>query len=456
MEEKSGFRDVIKNPGFINLWLNQILVQLSYNSLNFALIIWVFKLTNSSTAVSALLFTIYLPAILLGLFAGVVVDVIDKKNIIVAVNVFMALAFISLIFLKDYYPILLLVTFIINSLAQFYIPTESSAIPMVVKGDQLLQANSLFSTTLFMTFLVGYGLSGPIIDFLGINYVFGLGAVALLFAFLLGSRFPSLVSRSDRDAQTLIHALHFGRMGELHQVVVHEIRETLAMIRGRMSVVTSILIMAGVQVIIGVMAVVMPSFLERVLLINATNASYVLITPLGMGMIIGALLVGKRGHRLPRRALVGRAFILGGLILFLMGALPLVAPIFPHFARSRSFFFIHQPSQSLFLTVGSFILGAAMVSIIIPSQTIIQESSPKEYRGKVFSVLAVAMSAFSVIPVLFAGALADIFGALPIFIGLGGIILFLGLFTLRPDFFFDKHHLPHHIREFLGLGHWGE
>lgn len=455
MEAKGGFRDVIRNPGFVNLWVNQILVQLSYNSLNFALIIWVFKLTDSSTAVSALLFAIYLPAVLLGLFAGVFVDIIDRRNIIVTVNLLLAMSFICLIFVKNYYPAVLILTFIINSLAQLYIPSESSAIPMIVKDSQLLQANSLFSTTLFTTFLVGYGLAGPIIDFFGIDYVFGMGAVVLLLAFMLGSRFPSLSTKPDRDAKILIHAFSHGRINELKEVIIHEIRETFGMIRGRMSVATSILIMAGVQVIIGVMAVVVPSFLERVLQISATNASYVLIAPLGLGMILGALWVGKRGHRHPRRALVGKSVILGGAILFLMGAIPLIGPIFPHFRNARPFFFLHQPSQSLFLTIGSFILGAAMVSIIIPSQTTIQESSPKEDRGKVFSVLAVAMSAFSLLPVLFAGALADIFGTLPIFIGLGGIILFTGLFALKPDFFFEKHHLPLKIREFLGLGHWG-
>src|SRR5690348_8908330 len=115
--EEASFGQVIRNKGFVNLWLNQILVQLSYNSLNFALIIWVFKLTDSSTAVSALLFAVYLPAVLLGLFAGVFVDIFDKKKIIITVDFFLALAFISLIFFKNYFPALLIITFIINALA---------------------------------------------------------------------------------------------------------------------------------------------------------------------------------------------------------------------------------------------------------------------------------------------------------------------------------------------------
>ena len=79
-QSKASFTSILKSPGFINLWINQILVQLAYNSLNFTLIIWVYKLTNSNTAVSALLFAIYLPAVILGLFAGVLVDITDRKK----------------------------------------------------------------------------------------------------------------------------------------------------------------------------------------------------------------------------------------------------------------------------------------------------------------------------------------------------------------------------------------
>lgn len=71
MEEKpASLKEILAHRGFVNLWINQILVQLSYNSMNFALLIWVFRLTESNTAVAALMFAVYLPAVILGLFAG--------------------------------------------------------------------------------------------------------------------------------------------------------------------------------------------------------------------------------------------------------------------------------------------------------------------------------------------------------------------------------------------------
>src|SRR3990167_7575198 len=116
MAEKATYSSVIANRGFLNLWINQILVQLSYNALNFALIIWVFKLTDSNIAVSALLFAIYLPTVILGLFSGVLVDIIDRKKIIMMINLFLSLSFFSLIFLRGSFPAILVVTFLVNAL----------------------------------------------------------------------------------------------------------------------------------------------------------------------------------------------------------------------------------------------------------------------------------------------------------------------------------------------------
>src|SRR5579885_2196112 len=138
MEENSNFGAVIRSPGFINLWVNQILVQLSYNALNFALIIWVFRLTNSNTAVSGLLFAVYLPAVLFGLFAGVLVDAVDRKKIILAIDCAMAVIFFLLIFFKQVYLAILVLAFCLNTLTQFYTPAESSSIPLLVKKNQLL------------------------------------------------------------------------------------------------------------------------------------------------------------------------------------------------------------------------------------------------------------------------------------------------------------------------------
>lgn len=454
MTEKATFSSVIANRGFLNLWINQILVQLSYNSLNFALIIWVFRLTDSNTAVSTLLFCIYLPAVIFGLFSGVLVDLIDRKKIIMIIDFLLSLSFFSLIFLKGSYPAILAVAFFINVLGQFYAPSEASAIPIIVKKNQLFAANSIFSATLYSAFLIGFGLAGPLITHLGINFVFGTGGLLLAGAFLLSLLFPSIVTRADAQSKKLIVAFRKRNISDIKEIGLFEIFETIKLIRGKLPVLTSIGILAGVQMVIGILAVLMPSFLEKSLQIKATDASYVLVIPLGAGIITGGLLLGKFGTKLIKRKLVSKAIIFGGLLFLLMGSSPILSPAIRYFRHPKPVPFFYQPPLSKVLIAGSFLLGVAMVSILVPTQTVLQENTPESDRGKVFSVLGVAMSALSLIPILLSGILADMFGTTPIFIGLGAVILLVGLFGLKPSLFFSKNALSYKIREFLGLGHW--
>lgn len=205
---------------------------------------------------------------------------------------------------------------------------------------------------------------------------------------------------------------------------------------------------------VGILAVLMPAFLERILKINATDASYILIIPLGVGIVAGGLVLGRIGHQLIRRVVVGRAIAFSGLLFILVGIAPIVSPAIKHLPHPEPLSFITQPPLSVVLILGSFLLGIAMVSILVPSQTVLQENTPGKDRGKVFASLGVAMAGLSLGPVLLAGVLADIFGVNPIFLGLGIIIFLIGLFGLKPSLFFKKAHLPYRIREFLGPGHW--
>lgn len=454
MAVKTTLTSVFATRGFLNLWINQVLVQLSYNALNFALIIWVFRLTDSNTAVSALLFAIYLPAVVFGLFSGVLVDVIDRRKIIRMVNLFLCTLIFSLIYVKGSLPAILLVTFLINALAQFYTPAEASAIPIVVKKNQLIAANAIFSATLYTCFLLGFGLAGPLISNLGINTIFALGGVILFIAFLLSLMFPPIKSTPDLEGKKLIAALGSRKYSEIKRIGMFEITETIRLIRGKLPVLTSIMILAGVQMVVGILAVLMPGFLEKALQIKATDASYILVVPLGLGIVAGGIILGRFGYSFIRRRLVARGILLGGLLFFLMGISPLISPAIRYFSHPRPLPFFYQPPLSKILVAGSFLLGIAMVSILVPSQTVLQENTPKEDRGKVFSVLGVAMSGLALVPILLSGILADIFGATPIFISLGVIIICLGLFGLKPSLFFKKEHLSFRVREFLGMGHW--
>ena len=204
----------------------------------------------------------------------------------------------------------------------------------------------------------------------------------------------------------------------------------------------------------GIMAVLAPGFLEKSLHIKATDASYVLVIPLGLGIITGGMILGRFGSRVIKRKLVANAICFSGLLLLLVGIAPLISPAIRYLGHPKPLPFFYQLPLSKILVIGSFLIGAAVVSILIPSQTVLQENTSDKDRGKVFSVLGVAMSALSLLPIFLAGVLSDIFGTTPIFIGLGILVIAIGLFGLNPSLFFRKSELSYRVREFLGVGHW--
>ncbi|MDO8570371.1 MAG: MFS transporter [Candidatus Daviesbacteria bacterium] len=452
MAEKIGFSSVIASSGFRYLWFNQILVQLALNALNFTLIIWVFKLIDNNLSVSALMLAIYLPAVIFGIFAGVFVDIFDRRKIILLIDFLIAISFIFFIFIKGSFILVLVLTFIINTLTQFFMPSESSAIPLLVSKKQLFLANSLFSLTLYGTFMLGFTLAGPILNHFGINTMFILGSLSLLVAFFMARKLPSI--KATTNSKKLIS------FKVLLNLTIKESRETLEFVRGKLEVSSAILLMAGVQALIGAMAVVVPAYMERILLIHATDSSYIVVLPLGVGMVIGALVLGKWFHKFSRRGVVVPAIVGAGTVLLLLGVMPIIAHLLqaadlPTYITKPRYFF-KAPSLSTLFAILAFLAGICAVSIIVPCQTVLQEHTTFKNRGKIFSVLVVAMTACSAITAVLAGVLSDIFGILPLLISLGILVIGIGYLVMRPQNFLKEHWLPSSMKEFLGLGHWNK
>lgn len=464
---KSSFASLIAVPAFRYLWFNQFLSQLAYNTLNFALIIWVYKLTGSNSAVSLVILSVYLPSLLLGVFGGLLADTVDKKKVLLVTDLLYALSYLAFIPIRKIYPLIIVNTFFLNSLSQFFIPAESSSMPLVVGKDKLFLANSMFSLTLYVSLLLGFASAGPILTHFGINTIFLIGFLAQTLGLLMISQLPKIKSKnlSPHSKQFLTDYQKQGSLlkGVIIKDVIHlaqvETKETLAFIRGKFSLSVAIGLLAAMQGIVGILAVLVPSYLEGVLRIHATDASYFLMLPLGTGMILGALLIGKLGSKLPKRLLVIPAIIIAGLVFFTIGATPQIAKTvksveLPQVKIPRLRYFHKAPTVSTYFGLGAFLLGLCTVAVIVPSQTLVQEQTNEKIRGKIMSVLVILMNTFSVVPVILAGVLSDLFGVATVFTILGMLVCLLGLIAFKPASFFRKSHLPFRFREFLGLGHW--
>src|SRR5450756_2139225 len=97
LEVESGGMAVLGNRPFLLLWLAQLSTQVGGNMVIYGLTIIITAAYASSSAVSALFLSFLLPAIIFSAIAGVFVDRVDKRHMLLVTNVLRGFAFLALL-----------------------------------------------------------------------------------------------------------------------------------------------------------------------------------------------------------------------------------------------------------------------------------------------------------------------------------------------------------------------
>jgi Major Facilitator Superfamily len=179
---KPSFWKVLQNQNFLFLWAGQVFSQLAdkvYLVLMIALITTQFQTEGQTVSgwVSSVMVAFTIPAVLFGSFAGVLVDRWSKKWTMVLTNVLrgglVLLLPLLLWVVKPYgnflqvplgFWMVLVVTFLVSTLTQFFAPAEQSTIPLIVDKPQLLSANSLYTFTMMLAVVVGFAAGDPLLE----------------------------------------------------------------------------------------------------------------------------------------------------------------------------------------------------------------------------------------------------------------------------------------------------
>lgn len=114
--------------------------------------------------------------------------------------------------------------------------------------------------------------------------------------------------------------------------------------------------------------------------------------------------------------------------------------ILPFGSKIASREFIQLINQSLpqklditnlhILIVLAFIIGIANSLVFVPSNTLLQERTSEEVRGKAYGVLNTLVGILSFIPIILVGGFADTYGVSTVIIGIGVAILLLGFYRV--------------------------
>ncbi|MCU0507170.1 MAG: MFS transporter [Anaerolineae bacterium] len=415
-----GFRAVLGNRHFRELWLAQLLAQTSQHAIHFIQLVLVEQLTGSAMQIGITILAFTVPGILFSPIAGVLVDRVPKKWILLGSNllrVIFALSYIPIVSQLDGTPRLLaiyVVTFLTATVAQFFAPAEGATIPLLVGEKHLIPANSLFTLTLGVAQVLGLMVLGPVsINFLNVEGGFVVVAIFYLVAALSVSRLPVDRPLPRQESATSGWQQLWG-----------DIKESLQFIRGQRRIQAAITQLVTITTLIMIMAMLAPGYAARVLGMSAGNAVIVL-APAGLGMLLAIGITGRWGYLLRRYGFTYIGLIVAGLAFAGMGWVALgyntlMAPILRLYPNAA--FSLTSATMAL-----AFVLGLCLAGVNILAQTLVQGESPAYIRGRVLAMQFTLSNLVGIPPMLALGGLADTIGiprAMEI-VGLGAVGLAL-------------------------------
>jgi len=393
------FKPVFKNKKFLYLWASQITSQLAINIMNFVFLIWLFGKTGSAISTSFLWVAYSLPAILVGPFASATVDLVDRRKMLIITNLLQSLTVLFFALSHQGNVFLLFeIVFIYSLLNQFYVPAESASLPSILPKEKLTQGNSLFLLTQQGALVVGFGIAGFILATLGFDNTL-LFCSLLLFTAFLSTLFLPKLTTGNNVPKTFELAVtgFFGKIVEGYKFI-----------KGERRILAPYLLLIIFQVLVQVSTVAVPSIAKDLLNLSLNTAGIYILVPAGIGAILGILILPRliaKGWR--KKKVIDNSLLLVALFLFIF---TFIIPLLPYGFR-------------VFATFTSFVmLGLSFVGVTIPSQTFLQESTPKELRGRVFGNYWFLVTVASVLPVIFSGSIIEVLGIrilLLIFSGLG-------------------------------------
>ena len=436
-EAGTGMADVLKNRPFLLLWLAQAVTQVGGNMVLFGLTVIVVSTSDSNTAVSALILSFLVPAVLFSAVAGVYVDRIDHRLLLVLTNAIRGVAFVLVFLAGANLLMILLLTIFVSTVTVFFAPAEAAMIPYLVPRRQLLSANALFTLTLNAAFALGFALLGPLVVTLaGADKLILIVAALYFVAAVMCLTLPS----SSRPAGAHVNALQAVADAERAvESTLAQLREGLRYIQSNRAITWSLVYLGIASSLIGVLGVLGPDFARETLGLQPKDF-VVVVLPLGAGIVMGILLLNSYGKYLPRRRVIEGGLVGLGVALALLSVAGPISRFLQRAEESSTLIDLSALTSLLAIVVFiAFFAGIAYAVVAIPAQTQLAEDLPEDVRGRVFGVLNMLVSVSSFLPIIIVGPISDAVGTgtvilvVAILIGASGIVSMIRRGPLKPE-----------------------
>ncbi len=395
---------LLRQRNFALLWTGGFISQTGDWLLMIGLPVAVYLLTGSALVTSTIFVVELAPPLLLGPLAGVLVDRWDRRRIMIMVSLLQALALLPLLAVhgKDALWIVYGVTFVEALLSLLTVPAENALLPQLVGQEHVLQANSLTGLGAGLARLIGSPLGGLIVGVSGLNGIVLLDAASFLIAgcLIMGIRFAPQTAHTAMNEEKAASSSLWGDLRDGMRVIIHN-RPLLVLF-----LASSLQSLAQ-----GIFLILYIVFVLRIL--HGTAADVGLLRGVqAIGSLLGGLVVGGLGRKIPIARLFGISAVVFGVVDLLIWDAPLIYVSIP-------------------LTVALFVLvGIPGVGVASSGVSYVQIAVDAAYRGRVFATLNMLNSLLLAIGLAGAGALGDWLGVLPILNAQGAIYVLSGIVAL--------------------------
>jgi MFS family permease len=179
-----------QNPNYRNTWLAQVVSEVGDYFNNIAVFALVMRDSGSGLVVSGVMLSRAIPAVLAGPLAGVLLDRMDRKRIMIAsdlIRAVVALAFVLTIHQPKPW-LLYLLSGLLMFASPFFTAGRAAILPTIATPEELHAANSLTQTTQWATLTAGTLLAGFSADWLGYAGAFTINSLSFVFSAVAISR----------------------------------------------------------------------------------------------------------------------------------------------------------------------------------------------------------------------------------------------------------------------------
>ena len=329
-------------------WFNSVAV--------FALLL---DLTGSATAVAWMMIVQFLPVALIGPIAGVVVDRVNRRRLMIATDIVRGVLILGLLLVRR--PDQVWLAYVVMSLAvsaqAFFEPARTATIPNVTTREELMPANALSSAMWSSMLAIGASVGGLVTVLAGRDVAFIINSASFFISAIF-------LARTDYDARPKAVPRVKGLAALLG---ITDLKEGLAYVRTHAHVGALMFVKAGWGLAGGVL-LLLTIFGQRVFPVAGSTAAGigVLYGARGIGAALGPIalrwILGQQPRTLRRT--LGPAYFMIGVFYIALGSarwLPIAAlcVLAAHFGGSTLWVF---------------------------STVLLQLEVPDRFRGRVFAV----------------------------------------------------------------------